>query len=465
MIKFSDLVPDHNPARPVVYVFALDVSGSLSDSKESEVEDDDKELFSRKLEADGLTENLANIGAVVERCGMRTASTKWDLARAQICYYLHNIEGGAEVGLWKFGNAPELISDARSELFEPNRGPTEEGGRKRLIEKLMAPGVSPPRGSEDYRWTNFEALFKRLYEEYGRGPDYRNRDLRFVVVSDFLHHVEGQNPSSLAMNRESIEKKLSSLRDRGNISFHAVVIGAHESDNRFILPSMKKIMRPNQFVVDSLERLPGDPMPDFLFGSVVAERDLVFRYPKDDPESVKPIQLVWDEAMSEEDGRFVVVGLKTAAYKPSDKDLAIRVSLGRDGSSCQSAKEESDYSQKEVPESSVVLHPDERHKFDIPRVKDWLCVQPLYAEGSRVYSYQMTFSCESDRAGHKVHMVNVKMQKCMPRSASWIIIACLFSICSALMLCAIVVLRSSVSRRRARGASIVSPVKSLDSGE
>lgn len=439
-INLSELMSDHHKDREVVYVFALDVSGSLYETRVTEGE---RERFVQKISADKLGDKYDR-DDLKKRCGLVEPELKqWHLARAQICYYLHSIEDGAYVGLWKFGAAPTPISSSRAEQLEMHRRSTEEGVRKRLVEKLMSTEMAPVKGSIDYKRTDFETLFGDLSREYLRDGGYRQKDIRLVIVSDFLHDAGASDPEFYSLSEDRIKGGLEVFKNSRNVTIHLMIVGANEKAANYIVPTIQNGVRWNQYVVDFLGRKPASPMPDFLYGFVAAERRIVFRHSAES-DKVHPIHLMWDKGIAESDDSQLIVGLRTAPHRSSNDDLYIYASLGRSDELCPPFEDDNPRS---VELKRTVLMPGDRHDFMMERRGDWICLEPLSVERERIYRYQMTLSCESDRAGQRVHVVDVRFQKYMPESAAWVIVVCFALLLLVPLVCTTMTLVSMIRRR------------------
>jgi hypothetical protein len=442
-IDISSLM-SNSPARDVVYVFALDVSGSLS---QKSVLPGEIASFRERISADRLVD-APHREEIARRCGLEASElSQWHLARAQICHYLHSIEDGAYVGLWKFGDVPTQKSASRAEQLELNRRATEEGKRKLLIESLMGSDLIPRRGTLDFENTNFEALFAQLYAEYVASTGFRDKEVRFVIVSDFLHYAGVEDPAQYSLSRQRIEKKLEEFKSAANVTFHLVEVGAQRTNERSILASIEKSTRWDQHVVDSLQREPADPRPDFLYGFLPAERNLVFRY-SSDSESVHPIELIWDDGISESDDSDVIVEFRPDEHTVTDHDLSIRVSVSRTDKPCIILEDGVQHRADPRNFQTADLKLKDRQRFVLERPGDWICLQPRSIDKQRVYRYQLVLSCVSDRSRRYVQVVDVRMQRYLPKPAAWVVVISVAVLLLAPLACSLMTLGTFVLERR-----------------
>lgn len=91
-----------------LYVFALDVSGSM---REEQINGSDFQEILKKFADTGLPispECLASLP--------RPSLTRLDLARAEVCTFLGQVPEGAYASLWKFASTPKLMSEKNAEF-------------------------------------------------------------------------------------------------------------------------------------------------------------------------------------------------------------------------------------------------------------------------------------------------------------------------------------------------------------
>jgi hypothetical protein len=448
-LKLSQLMTDSRPKREVVYVFALDVSGSLLEERAS---DGDVIHLQQRMSGRRFN-NEVDEEALVENCRISASGlTRWHLARAQACSYLHLIEDGARVGLWKFSRSTQRVSDYKAERFEKSEGNLAVGARRQLVQKLMDSGVEPKPREPEYGTTDFEILLKTMHEKYIEDPVFRNMDLRFVIISDFVHDVSAGDLTVYARSRHNIAQALEKIREAGNATFHLLVIGPRDRDNS-VLGLFKDHLGWDQWREDFFNHPDADSAPDFLYGFVPASRDLVFYYPAGTT-VVEPVRLVWDEGMVP-NGRLsdenfpLLIGLRPDEDEASDDDLAIHVAVRRplitpegqverpcprrqakDGGSAAAGP----------PLEEKVLRPEKVHEFTIRRSDDYICLRPNSPEKERTYSFKLMFSCAEGHGGKKSYVVDVKFQKYLPELVSVILAVCAVAIILSLTWYAIALL-------------------------
>ena len=415
-VKLSDLMTTTKPLREAVYILALDVSGSLLEEK---VSSSSVTLFSNRLTADGVDfPGVCELGS--------KGVTRWHLARAQLCCYLHQFEEGSRVGLWKFGRDPALLSESKSHQLERVNNTLEIEARGDLLDLLMSPATVPKPGTPEYDETNFEKLLDRLYEGYIEDPAYEGKDLHFVIVSDFVHDAGAKDHPSFVLSMEKIAEKFEDIGKVDNAIFHLVATGANNSEVNSVMRVVQKAAVWYQYRVDSFERSSSDPMPDFLFNFVPSKGRLVF-YNAAFTSRVNSINLIWDEDLPEQDDSRIIVGLMADTYGATNKELPIHVAEGRLNLACPPPKRIDTDSDAGILRrlKSKVLKPGDRHEFTIRNSGDHLCVKPLSSNGDGADNFKLTFSRSGKGADRKIYVVDIRFQRFLPKIVSVVLFVCL----------------------------------------
>lgn len=423
-IQLSDLMATDRPQREAVYVLVLDVSGSLLEDK---VTESSVTLFADRLSADGVK--------IPDECRPGAPSTRWHLARAQLCCYLHHLEEGARVGLWKFGRSASLLSEAKSHRLERLDETLEVQARRDLLERLMSPQVVPRPGAPEYSETNFEKLLDELYKGYIKDSVYKGKDLHFVIVSDFVHDSGVRDHPSFVLSMEKIARTFRNIGEVDDAVFHLVATGASNSEVSSVIRVVQNSVVWYQYRFDSFERSSSDPMPDFLFNFVPSKDHLTF-YKVASPSGftgrsntsrVDPIHLVWNQDLPQEEGARLMVGFMTDTYRNSGEDLAIHVAEGRSTRPCLPPRDINSEVSASVSSGlkRAVLKPGGRHEFPIRNPGDYLCVKPLMVDSEEAYEYKLTLSRSGQGGDSRIYVVDIRFQRFLPPLVSVVLVTCL----------------------------------------
>ena len=227
------------PPNPL-YVFALDVSASMSQRKaqKEEVAEYIKDLQSSK--------SYVDTPRIARQCYLTDATasaTSFDIARSELCRYINSVPDFSDVALWTFGDNAKLIVPKESRNgntcipFKPN----DQGGHTRT--EITDPLSGMVAGDKN---TDFVSLFDEFYDKYKKDI-VNKREVHFIIVSDFDHDTAGfdyvtsmvgktsEAPDSPPLGRNGISAvriadRLRDLSQNGNQTFHlAVVSGARRA--------------------------------------------------------------------------------------------------------------------------------------------------------------------------------------------------------------------------------------------
>lgn len=397
--------PAQDKAKEVVWVLALDVSGSLLTEK---ITEDDWKLYDERRVSDGLL--------LQESCTAQRGNTRFHLAREQACCYLHNFTGD-RIELWKFGETPKLLGFAQIDKKGRRRDNWEK--LRPVREALLAPKNLPDEKSADYKTTNFEKLLDELHEQYINNSDYEGDEIHFVIISDFVHDIGSKGRASYLASMQKIADRFNDIGNVGNAMFHLAAVTAGNREVSSVIRVVEDTAGWYQYRFDTFDRPPSSSMPDFFY-SFSFGKPLVFYHVAGAPE-VQEVHLKWDQGMPPEDSAKLIVGLMTDVYSASDQDLAVHIAEGRPDQDCRGPREDTfEFPGKRLPRlQSAILRPKGRQTFEVKQPNNHICVKPLSVEKERVYNYKLTLSHAGSHADRKVHVVDIKFSEYLPPYAAW----------------------------------------------
>lgn len=186
------------PAGSPLYVFALDVSGSMAEQPVSEAE---MEVYRNGVHSSYPADQQAPCREP------RAAPTGFDVARVELCRYLDAVPLGSRAALWTFDDQPRPAVPNDSSLgdrYIPIELTPGGGTTKNRIYKALE-GLVPTQGN-----SNFEALLGALARSYQ--PEIDGSDeAHFVIISDFAHDLRGRSPLTKASAEPASDLAASSL--------------------------------------------------------------------------------------------------------------------------------------------------------------------------------------------------------------------------------------------------------------
>jgi len=252
--------------RPL-YVFALDVSGSMM-----------KQEVSQKA----LNEYREKVNSIKPLTGSqdalpcfskdeKTPLTNFPFARAELCRYIKQAPEGSRVALWKFSSAPDRHypapgdSNSKWKIFEPD----PEGGHVRDIFLAKIPLIEPTT-----RDTDFVNLFEQMYKTFEEDIQKQEVEVHFTIISDFMHDAgalkgifkDSVDDSVLASDNSAsamkITESLRKLVKKGK-TFHLIEVKGAQHTVCKVLPIVADTLE--VFTYRTTQLFPEDTGKDFDF--------------------------------------------------------------------------------------------------------------------------------------------------------------------------------------------------------
>lgn len=286
---------DSNAGKPL-YVFALDVSGSMKQQEVPEMALN--EYRDRVNSIKPLTGNQDALPCFSK--DEKTPLTNFPFARAELCRYIKQVPEGSRVALWTFSSAsnrhyPIPGNKAKWEFFAQN----EKGGHIRDVFLEEVSRINPTKGD-----TDFVKLFEQMYGEFTDAIENQEVEVHFTIISDFMHDAgalkgifkNSADDSALASyNNVSARKITESLRKlvKKGKTFHLIEVKGAQNTVCKVLPIVADTLE--VFTYRTTQFFPEDAGEDFDFLRPTEEGkgDITFFYSPGNYQT-HPVEIVFD---------------------------------------------------------------------------------------------------------------------------------------------------------------------------
>lgn len=392
-----------------LYVFALDVSGSLDVT----LDQSEAELFKariRRLNLRTETECLANLDD--------DSSTRWHLARSQVCSMLERIPNGAHVGMWTFGTKTKQLTTSPYWLFEHEQDNLTVPHRKTVVDALMEAEMVPRPGKKQYDKTNFVTLLDDLRSAYIEHPELNWTEIHFIMISDFLQDTD-QGESLREFTARQIQMRFRELSKK-NVMFHL----SSFSDGLHDVSSVVRLAQENVewFRCRVDQPISSELNPEFAhFFSFRPVREPIRFFHQVDSRQVIPLRLKKAQTWPSE----LVLGLMKDAYSRQHDDLVLQITKAIDGK-CPATWEQTG----ELVENADLLKVTEHSARALKHKEDYLCLQPLSIPQIGGTEYRLTLAditlnggapYETREATRITTLLRIEFVEYLPSFARWIL--------------------------------------------
>lgn len=318
-----------------LYVFMFDVSQSM---REQEVSEQEVGQYLEDIRADRFKESHSPVAECLVREGRAKG---FDIAISELCRYIDSLPLNARAALWQFGvSARQIVpsdynvSSPRFRLIaEDQDGGTSKGEFFAAVRSLQA-----NQGRSD-----FEDLLEKVAARY-RDEIESDREVHFVLISDFVHDIGGETGSSqdllegidaiedsfwqsrYRMSLLSIGNRFRDMSGRRGKTFHLAVIRGARRAVCSVLPIAGEMVGRDAYRELRFESGNLGSQFDFLRAYEHVEEPIIFYYTQggDKPKAVKI--LVDDEKY---DDTRLSLGLASKAEVTPAYPLEVRAYLQR----------------------------------------------------------------------------------------------------------------------------------------
>jgi hypothetical protein len=392
-------------AGDLLYVFILDVSGSMIKDR---LEESERDAFYAKFDKNGLP--------IPEICRPTSRNvTRWLLARAEICAFLEHVPAGAFASLWTFAGSPKMAAEEVKFVKEDRRIARVEEFRA----ILEGPKFNPEKG-EDLQNTDFEALLTRLHEVYIRAEKNDWREIHFFIVSDFEHDIGKKNAYDFSVER--IAEKFSDIGKVGNTMFHLDVIGDPRHQVNSIVRVAESTVEWFQCRVHSVEG--GQATGHDFFNTFDQSAEKLTFYYVGNTTRVVPVKL-WANERSDH-GAQVVLGLMRDLQQSDSANLAMQISTAWNEVECIAPRNPglirwTPFDESRRPE---ILRPGTNRLVKVERQNDYICLQPDSVSDNGA-KYKLTIARVAGRQDRRTYTVDIEFRKVLPKFAALTILSSL----------------------------------------
>ncbi len=421
-------------SEPSLYIFALDISGSL----ETNVDDDDFKYY---------IDRIADKASIPKLC-QDPQNTWLDLARMELCRYLKALdpgrtdraEEGPYVGIWFFGKEPDNILGEGNTIFQfeqkgGNVVPRREEAIAMLVEKIgeLRNATDDQRSmpSDFRRESNFEKLVMDLHKSYinidkdiVRSDASSRITMHIVVISDFRHDIGAGMEAGDIRYDASVERILANLEnmaDHRRVLFHLAAVG----DGRSLIGSIVPVLEEKGPGWRNLKVAP------VIDSDIVSNFDFLYPY----IEVPQPLDLYYMDRHGKVDPIYIPIKSDSyvgAKFKLSlmsdlrgnfDQDPSIQI-IRSETKRCRELLETTSSGQP-LPQSydKFILKKGVSREIEIKHVVDAFCIQPLSGIDRRTPYYKLLIAFDKGEGSRRTYAVTLRFKRYLPIGARWVLVA------------------------------------------